>query len=100
LILVYKVFGPNALVARIIQAVIVGFLQPYLAFWVGRKVFGAMVGLAAAFVTAIYTYFIYYSATLMTEPFYIIAILASLLIAIRLAELRPATGWLSAWDSH
>jgi len=44
-------------------------------------------------VTAIYTYFIYYSASLMTEPFYISAILASLLIAIWMAEPRtePAT---------
>ena len=92
LILVYKIFGPNALAARLIQAVIVGFLQPYLAFLLGRKIFGGMVGLAAAFVTAIYTYFIYYSATLMTEPFYIVAILASLLIAIRLAEPRATPG--------
>ena len=86
LILVYKIFGPNALAARLIQAVIVGFLQPYLAFLLGRKIFGGMVGLAAAFVTAIYTYFIYYSATLMTEPYYLVAIMASLLIAIWLAE--------------
>jgi hypothetical protein len=86
LILVYKVFGPNPLVARVIQAVIVGILQPYLAFLVGRKVFGLMVGIAAALVTAIYTYFIYYSATLMTEPFYIILILASLFVAMQLAD--------------
>jgi 4-amino-4-deoxy-L-arabinose transferase-like glycosyltransferase len=70
----------------VLQAVLVGVLQPYLAFLIGRKIFGPMVGLAAAFVTAIYTYFIYYSATLMTEPFYIVAILASLLIAMQLAE--------------
>lgn len=88
LIIVYKIFGPYALVARLFQAIIVGFLHPYLAFLIGRKVFGVIVGLAAASVTAIYTYFIYYSATLMTEPFYIVAILASLLIAIRLAEPR------------
>ena len=30
------------------------------------------------------SYFIYYSATLMTEPFYIVAILASLWISMRL----------------
>ncbi len=86
LIVVYKIFGPNPLLARVIQAVIVGILQPYLAFLIGRKVFGSVVGIAAAFVTAIYSYFIYYSATLMTEPFYICAILASLLVAMWLAE--------------
>jgi hypothetical protein len=88
LILVYKIFGPYALVARLIQAIVVGFLHPYLAFLIGQKIFGVMVGLAAALVTAIYVYFIYYSATLMTEPFYILAILARLLIAILLAERR------------
>lgn len=91
LIVVYKIFGPNPLLARVIQAAIVGILQPYLAFLIGRKVFGSTVGIAAAFVTAIYSYFIYYSATLMTEPFYICAILASLLVAMRLAESGSAS---------
>jgi 4-amino-4-deoxy-L-arabinose transferase-like glycosyltransferase len=84
LIVVYAIFGPNALAARLIQAVLVGVLQPYLAFLVGRQVFGQAVGLVAAAITAIYAYFVYYAACLMTESFYIIAILASFYFAFQL----------------
>ncbi len=86
LILIYKVFGLNPMIARIIQAVLVGLLQPYLAYRLGRYIFNPVTGLAAAILTAFYTYFIYYSATLMTEPFYIISILASLLISMRMVK--------------
>ena len=50
------------------------------------------VGLVAAGINAIYIYFIYYSATLMTEPFYIITILAILLLAMKWAAPFPAEG--------
>lgn len=84
--LIYLLVGPSPLVVRLIQAVLVGILQPYLAFWLGRRLFSTPVGLFAAVLTAIYPYFIYYSATLMTEPFYIVVILASLCMAIRIQE--------------
>lgn len=83
---VYAIFGPHPIAARLIQSIVVGILHPLLAYLLGRRMFGRMAGLAAAGVTAIYAYFIYYSATLMTEPFYIIAILASLYLAIRLVD--------------
>jgi 4-amino-4-deoxy-L-arabinose transferase-like glycosyltransferase len=82
LVLIYKIFGPNPIAARILQAVLVGILQPYLAYRIGRYLFSSVVGLAAAILTAVYSYFVYYSATLMTEPFYIIAILGSLWISM------------------
>jgi 4-amino-4-deoxy-L-arabinose transferase-like glycosyltransferase len=90
--LVYMLFGPHPLVPRLIQAVVVGLLQPFLAFWLGRRVFSTPVGLFAAGLTAIYPYFIYYSATLMTEPFYILSILAALCTAILLRDALQATG--------
>lgn len=90
LVLVYSLFGPSALAARLIQAVLVGILHPLLAYLLGRQVFSEAVGLVAAALTAVYAYFIYYAANLMTEPFYITAILASLYLAIRLA--RPHAG--------
>ncbi|MEJ2706546.1 MAG: glycosyltransferase family 39 protein [Anaerolineales bacterium] len=82
LVLVYALFGPNPLAARLIQAVLVGILQPLLAFLIGRRVFGRWIGLAAGVITALYAYFIYYAANLMTESFYILAILAALYISI------------------
>lgn len=92
LVLVYFIFGPHPIVARLIQAVIVGFFQPYLTFKIGQRIFGEGVGLIAAFLSAVYIYFIYYSATLMTEPFYITAILWALFLAIELVDLPSQLG--------
>jgi hypothetical protein len=39
LVAVYSLFGPYPLIARLIQAVIVGLLQPFLAYLIGYKVF-------------------------------------------------------------
>lgn len=86
LALVYAVFGPHPLAARLIQALLVGVLHPYLVYRIGRRLFGAPVGFFAAAFTAIYTYFVYYSAVLMTEPFYIVCVLASLWAAIRVGD--------------
>ncbi len=95
---VYALFGPHPLAARLIQAAIVGLLQPWLTYQIGKRLFNARVGLWAAFLNAIYAYFIYYGGTLMTEPFYITAILGALWLAIRLAQ-PPEAGvrrWLLA----
>ena len=86
LTLIYLVFGPHPIVARILQAVIVGILHPYIVFRIGEKLFTKTIGLVAAAITSAYVYFFYYGAALMTEPFYITAILFSLFIAIRLTE--------------
>ena len=79
---IYKLVGVNPLVVRLIQAVAVGILQPWLAYKIGRKLYTAQVGLIAAALTAGYIYFFYYAATLMTEPFYITAILGILYLLI------------------
>lgn len=82
----YKLLGPNPLVIRLFQAVVVGILQPYLAYLLGRRIFNEWVGLLAALFTAVYIYFIYYTVTLMTEPFYIVGIMASLYLTILMAQ--------------
>jgi 4-amino-4-deoxy-L-arabinose transferase-like glycosyltransferase len=88
---VYGIFGAHPLAARLIQAALVGVLQPLLTYLLGKRVFGPRVGLISAGISAIYIYFIYYAGTLMTEPFYITSILASLLLSVRLADrLREA----------
>ena len=86
LMLVYALFAKSALAARVIQAVLTGIAHPFLAYLIGREVFNPVTGLVAAALTAIYTYFVYYSAALMTEPFYLVLILLSLWLAIRLAR--------------
>jgi 4-amino-4-deoxy-L-arabinose transferase-like glycosyltransferase len=91
LVFVYALFGPNPMAARLIQVLIVGVLQPYLAYRIGKRLFQAPTGLFAAGLTALYPYFVYYSAALMTEPFFILAVLASLWAAISLGD-RLAAG--------
>lgn len=83
---VYGLFGHHPLIARLIQAVLTGILMPWLAFRLGRRYFGSTTGLMAAGLTAVYIYFVYYSATLMTETFYIIAILWTLDVAGQLGQ--------------
>ncbi|MGQ9768881.1 MAG: ArnT family glycosyltransferase, partial [Anaerolineae bacterium] len=85
---VYAVAGAHPLIARLLQALVAGVLGPWLAWRLGRRVAGEAVGLAAAGITAAYIYFIYYSAALMTETFFILAVLWALDRAMALAE-RP-----------
>jgi hypothetical protein len=95
LVAVYTVFGVHPIVARLIQAVLVGILHPYLIYRLAAHVFGRnrdeiqVIPLLAAGITAIYTYFVYYAATLMTEPFYITAVLAALFVTMLTTD-RPA----------
>jgi hypothetical protein len=87
LVFVYFIFGPHPTIARLIQAILVGIFQPYLTYKIGQKVFGDWAGIVAALVSAIYIYFIYYAATLMTEPFYITSILWALFLVVELGGL-------------
>ena len=86
LVLVYSVFGPHPIVARIIQAILVGILHPYITYRLGEKLFNKNIGIIAAAIVAFYVYFFYYGAALMTEPFYITAILFSLWFSVQLSE--------------
>jgi 4-amino-4-deoxy-L-arabinose transferase-like glycosyltransferase len=115
---VYALFGEYPLAARLIQAIVVGIAQPYLTYLIARRLFTAgptegynhndryyrlkqMAPLVAAGLAAIYAYFVYYSATLMTEPFYITSILLLLYLSVRLsdhsAEKNERTGSSFPW---
>lgn len=95
---VYTLFGAQPIIARVIQAILVGVLLPLFTYRLGRRAFGDAAGLLAAAISSVYLYFVYYGGALMTEPFYIVAILASLDIATgRLAS--PATVGRRFWSS-
>lgn len=83
---IYGVFGHQPVIARVLQAIIVGALQTYLIYLVAEKIFSIGVGLNAAGISAGYVYFIYYGGALMTEAFYITAILWSLFLAMQISE--------------
>lgn len=98
LVVVYGLFGANPIVARLIQAAAVGILQPLLAYHLARQVVRAARGnwlsapwmeripLLAAGITAVYIYFVYYAGTLMTEPLYIVMLLASMYFTMLLVQ--------------
>ncbi len=82
---VYAITGFHPLAARLLQIVIVSLLETWLVFRLGRALFSETVGLVGAGLGAVYAYLIFYDATLMTEPFFISAILAILLLGLRLS---------------
>jgi hypothetical protein len=95
---VYALFGPNPLAARLIQAVLAGTLMPYFTYRLARRVLPGPEGstqnhgaaLLAAGWTAVYGYFVYYTAAIMTEAFFITGILWSLDCAVRLSDRSSA----------
>ncbi len=98
LVVVYFLFGHHPLAARLIQAVIVGTLQPYMTYLIANRVFKNLdpwIGLISAALTGIYIYFIYYAGALMTESYFILAVLASLYIAILLVDRIKKTIYLN-----
>lgn len=70
--------------------------MPLLIYRLGSRVFGQVVGLVAAAISAIYVYFFYYAAALMTETFFILCILWSfdIAIGIRYSQNPRLSQWL------
>jgi 4-amino-4-deoxy-L-arabinose transferase-like glycosyltransferase len=87
---VYGLVGHHPLAVRLIQAVAAGILLPWLVFKLGKRMGSERLGLIAAGISAVYIYFFYYAAALMTETFFMIALLISILMSIDFAH-EP--GW-------
>jgi 4-amino-4-deoxy-L-arabinose transferase-like glycosyltransferase len=91
----YALTGYHPLVARLFQAILGGALICLLVYLIGRRVVDEAVGLVGAALAAGYGYFIYYSAALMTETFFIVLVLFSLYLSLELKE-KPTLGrWIS-----
>lgn len=88
LTIVYILFGAKPLVARIIQAILVGVLQPFFTWRIARRIFGEGIGLVAAAFSAVYIYFFYYAGGLITESFYIVGVLWVIDIAFRITDAK------------
>lgn len=89
---VYALVGAHPLAARLLQALIVGALHPLLTWRVTRRIFGEGPALGAAWVVTGYLYFVYYAGALMTESFYILAILWGFDLALRLGQRGSEAG--------
>ncbi len=98
--LVYMVTGIHPLAVRLLQAVIIGLLKTWLIYRLGKSLFGEQVGLIAGGLSAVYLYFIFYDVTLMTEPFFMCAVLGLLLLGLHMTGMAkdgsgqaPGWGW-------
>jgi hypothetical protein len=104
LIVIYSIFGPSPLLARILQAVVVGIIMPWLLYRLTFRIFAPQargegmftytpdvaraqrVALLAAAIGAVYIYFFYYTAALITEGFYITGILWTFDTAVSITQ--------------
>ena len=91
---VYAVVGHHPLAARLVQAVL-SSAGCWLVYRLAARVFDRRVGLAAAALTAVYGYFVFFGAALMTQAFYIVALLAALDTAFTVRERPTAAGWVA-----
>jgi hypothetical protein len=106
---VYSVAGPHPLAVRLVGAVIGGIILPWATYRLARRLFAAehlpettgkrpagapppgspaaVIPLLSAFLAAVYLFFVLFAASLMTETFYITALLWSLERALALQQL-------------
>lgn len=89
---VYLLFGHHPLMARLIQ-VLLSSLNIWLIYRIATRLFDARVGLVAAALTTVYAYFIFYNATLMTQTFYILALLGAVDVALELVRNPKRRYW-------
>jgi hypothetical protein len=101
---VYALFGVHPLAVRVVQAVLGGVLLPWMIYRLARQIVvlpsppdplsptlgkgegGQAIPLIAAAIAAIYGYLILYAATLMTETFYIVVLLWSLEVGLKVGS--------------
>jgi 4-amino-4-deoxy-L-arabinose transferase-like glycosyltransferase len=88
---IYTLTGYHPLAARLFQGIVGGALICFLVYLIGRRIVDEKVGLVGAALAAAYGYFIYYSAALMTETFFIVFVLFSLYLSLELKE-KPTLG--------
>ena len=91
---IYLAAGPGYLAPRILQALL-GAASAVLTAWIGARVFGRRVGLAAGYGVALYGLLIYYDGELLTPTLTIALQLAA--IAAALAARDRARGGARLW---
>ena len=90
---IYEVIGYHPLVARLVQGTLGGALICFLVYLIGRRVADEVTGLVGAALAAVYGYFIYYNAALMTETFFIVLVLFSLYLSLEIKEKPSLARW-------
>ncbi len=90
---VYAIVGHHPLAARLLQ-VLVSILNLWLTYRIGRRLFGEWSGVAAAALAGVYAYLLFFSAVLMTQSFYVLALLVSINLALELAKHSRRMNWI------
>ncbi len=85
---IYKVVGFHPMAVRLFSALLGGLMLPWMVYRLTQRLAPERPNLAliAAACAGIYAYFVLFSAMLMTETFYIVAILISLERALALEQ--------------
>ena len=98
---VYFVFGPHPLAVRVIQSLVCSLL-PLQIYAIVRRILTqsppwesrtGTLALMAAGITAFYAYFIYFSATLMTDGPYLVTLAWALILTLGLADQPTRWRW-------
>jgi 4-amino-4-deoxy-L-arabinose transferase-like glycosyltransferase len=95
LAVLYAVFGPSLLAAKMFQAVL-GATDCVLVWWLGRRLFDARVGLAAAVAVAAYRMLIFYEGTLVVANLQISLTLVGLIAVVAALERPRVAIWAAA----
>ena len=90
---VYAVVGYHPLAARLLQGIVASALLCLLIYQIGRRVSNEETGLVGAGLAALYGYFIYYNTALMTETFFMVLVLLTLYLALRIKEKPTLSRW-------
>lgn len=98
---IYLILGPHPLAARLLQALLCSLLPLQVYGLVCRILKGEprherdwnSIALVAAGITAFYAYFIYFSATLMTDGPYLVTVTWALILTLDLAERPTLIRW-------
>ena len=89
----YSIVGDHPLVARLLMA-LVGTLVVAMTYLLGRRFFDERVALAGAAISAVYAYLIFYSASLVTEMPFTLAVLASIYFAGSVERAPSLKNWM------
>lgn len=88
----YAAFGHHPLLPRLLQvALSIAVLRS--TYRIGASLFDRRVGLVAAALSSCYAYFAFFSAVLMTQTAFIVAVLVAMDRALRLSRSSNGGGW-------
>lgn len=84
LALIYKIFGRNILIARLVQAII-GSITVCLFYLIAENIFNRTTALLSGIFTALYMIFIFYTKFMLSETFFsfILALTIYLIITVK-----------------